>query len=101
MSKLDPEFKAKWCAALRSGEYKQGRHGLRDGDRYCCLGVACDVLDPKGWDGARFGGLAGHMPDAVGHRIGLFRVAMYRLADMNDLDGKSFSEIADYIEANL
>lgn len=29
----------KWDAALRSGEYKQGRCRLKDGDRYCCLGV--------------------------------------------------------------
>lgn len=34
-----------WVAALRSGEYKQGRlalHGLEP-DRWCCLGVACDL----------------------------------------------------------
>lgn len=32
----------KWCAALRSGQYKQGMNRLiRDGEevRYCCLGV--------------------------------------------------------------
>ena len=33
----------KWIAALRSGEYKQGRSYLRDGAEYCCLGVLCDV----------------------------------------------------------
>lgn len=56
--KMNPERKALWVAALRSGQYEQigdmlccaltnepdpGRWG------YCCLGVACDVKDPKGW----------------------------------------------------
>lgn len=33
----------KWVTALRSGEYEQGREALRNGDKFCCLGVACDV----------------------------------------------------------
>jgi hypothetical protein len=40
---MKPEVKAKWIAALRSGEYKQGRGVLRDGDTFCCLGVLCDL----------------------------------------------------------
>jgi hypothetical protein len=40
----NPEFKAKWIAALESGEYEQGRNSLKTSDgRYCCLGVACVV----------------------------------------------------------
>ena len=34
---------SKWVAALRSGEYGQARGRLREGNRFCCLGVACDV----------------------------------------------------------
>ena len=34
---------SKWLEALRSGEYIQGRDRLRLGDRFCCLGVACDL----------------------------------------------------------
>lgn len=38
-----------WVDALRSGEYKQGKHVLRSTrDEFCCLGVACDLLD-IGW----------------------------------------------------
>jgi hypothetical protein len=38
----------KWLEALESGEFQQGRGRLRHGercqeDRYCCLGVACEV----------------------------------------------------------
>lgn len=40
----------KWVEALRSGEYTQGKNALRDGDKYCCLGVACDVYDSSRWD---------------------------------------------------
>lgn len=51
---MNPEIKAQWLAALRSGEYKQGRHTLRVGtseaqpDQYCCLGVLCDLAQRQG-----------------------------------------------------
>jgi hypothetical protein len=63
LPKLDPEKKALWLRALRSEEYAQGREQLRSrGDKFCCLGVACDVF--KGatgrgeWqeDGQRYSG---------------------------------------------
>lgn len=45
--KLPREFAEKWIKALKSGEYKQGRHTLYDNvddeKVYCCLGVACLV----------------------------------------------------------
>ena len=52
---MNQEIKKKWLNALRSGDYKQGRDVLRrvgrDGeDRWCCLGVLCDIIDKKGWD---------------------------------------------------
>lgn len=40
---MNPEVKAKWIAALRSGDYVQGQGALRRGDKYCCLGVLCDL----------------------------------------------------------
>jgi hypothetical protein len=40
---MDPRIKELWIAALESGEYKQGRGVLRDGDAFCCLGVLCDL----------------------------------------------------------
>ena len=42
---MKQEWKDKWVAALRSGDYEQGREGLRDyKNRYCCLGVLCDIV---------------------------------------------------------
>lgn len=45
--KMDPEIKALWLEALRSGEYKQGEGNLCrlvDGvERHCCLGVLSEL----------------------------------------------------------
>lgn len=50
MNKLNPEFKSKWIAALRSGQYIQTVDVMKSNSGYCCLGVACVVLgvEPKG-----------------------------------------------------
>lgn len=52
-TKLDKEVKQKWCDALRSGEYEQGKTFLKvkyKGEykyRYCCLGVLCEILEDR------------------------------------------------------
>lgn len=95
---MDAEIKAKWVAALRSGEYQQGDRQLRDGDRYCCLGVLCEVADlgitPEGKLPLK-GGSYRIFDEMVGSRS----KSMF-LWVMNDR-GESFAEIADWIEANL
>lgn len=54
MSHMKPEIKAKWVAALRSGEYRQGRNVLKqafsskDTPQFCCLGVLCDLAVKDG-----------------------------------------------------
>lgn len=92
---MDKELKEKWIAALRSGNYTQGRYILRDKLRstHCCLGVLAEQLDndwgndnEKGYDL-----LNQYVPEIESHPF----------FDMNDSQGKSFSEIADYIEENL
>jgi len=40
---MNPEIKAKWLDALRSGEYKQTRYRMKTGEGFCCLGVLCDL----------------------------------------------------------
>lgn len=41
---MNQEIKARWVAALRSGDYVQGTGMLRSSiDTYCCLGVLCDL----------------------------------------------------------
>lgn len=44
------EFQLKWLEALENGEYEQQtnylkRRGLDDKIRYCCLGVACEIIN--------------------------------------------------------
>lgn len=101
-NKLDPEFKAKWLAALRSGEYKQGRFELYKAmtDRYCCLGVAgllCGYTK-EGMDGWNCLQSFVNAPELI--RVGAQNGVAASLIEMND-QGHSFAEIADYIEANL
>lgn len=46
---MKAEIAKSWCAALRSGEYKQGREGfLRDKEgNYCCLGVLSSLYNKE------------------------------------------------------
>lgn len=100
---MDAELKRKWVAALRSGEYEQGQFALENAGRFCCLGVLCKV---QGWPTVQMGddsagsridsALYNPIHDAVGD-TGVVR----GLAEKNDDDDLSFTEIADYIEANL
>jgi hypothetical protein len=104
------KLRAKWIAALRSGKYKQGVNRLRTQDNcFCCLGVAADILGPGNWEQKDFEWLyrvnALTRPREVDlsismlQRFGLDKSDQEKLVSMND-DGKSFSEIANYIETS-
>lgn len=45
---MNPEIKARWTAALRSGEYPQAKAFLRIPEGFCCLGVLCDLAVKHG-----------------------------------------------------
>lgn len=96
---MDAELKAKWVAALRSGEYRQGcRFLLTESGAMCCLGVLREVASP----GNRDSSMDNNKMPTLEQRVlwfGTFDNSGV-LADMNDA-GSTFSEIADYIEANL
>lgn len=102
-------IKNKWLEALRSGNYKQGQKVLRSQDnKFCCLGVLCDIMDPEAWNNdSVFGGpqygeneATSFPPHAVLEQIDESSDALWPLAWKND-DGAPFTEIADYIEVNL
>jgi hypothetical protein len=104
----------KWVEALRSGKYSQGTGALNNGNKYCCLGVLCEI---SGIDEFEDGGYLGelfNLPLAVVSECGmcsrlgepsdgdgvLTKDARYTtLMSAND-NGVSFSEIADWIEIN-
>ncbi len=83
----------KWVKALRSGKYQQAHHRLKDGKALCCIGVGylCAERRRPRFEKTRYAWEA----------IGLNHAQAAELINMNDWNGKSFGEIADYIEANL
>lgn len=99
--KMDPEAKAKWVAALRSGKYKQTQLALyrpvpgRYPAGYCCLGVLNEVCD-LGQD-PRDTTLS---PDRMA-RVRLSYRATGFLIAKNDDSRWDFGLIADWIEKNL
>jgi hypothetical protein len=126
----DRTLKAEWVAALRSGEYRQGKNSLRcksieNGQyEYCCLGVLCDLAVKHGegeWrDSLHNSNRSIYTPHALpdewsmnypsrdlSDRLNLGASAdgalsrQSLLGDMNDDQNKDFLTIADWIEANL
>lgn len=115
----------KWVAALRSGDYEQGRGSLHttrvDGtNEFCCLGVACDLYQQEVGDllvtessppgTVWYGSTDGFLPIKVQEWLGLttrkgsFGSRLHpdgawpdALSCRND-SGESFEQIADLIE---
>lgn len=104
--KLPKAFKRKWVAALRSGKFQQGSCALYTGGKppeFCCLGVACRVAGIS-----RIPRDTGYIPAtylSVPAMLTGEGVVAKKLSELNDgdglLDGKTFIEIADWIERNL
>lgn len=124
---MNPEVKAQWVQALRSGDYDQGRGFLQQIDdrgkaTYCCLGVLCDLAVKAGVTTGRtdrnnsgkvmiFGsGYDCFPPLEVWQWAGFSNdnpevnvpglVDRKSVVDLND-NGTRFSEIADRIEESL
>lgn len=101
--KLPPKFKARWLEALRSGKYEQTIGTLHYKSRYCCLGVACKI---QGYSDDLIDNacLPFQIKDEIRKVPKLLKTpgnrSVAKVADMND-DGKSFEQIADWIEQNL
>jgi len=109
LTKEQRERVAKWCEALESGKYKQGRDALRNGDMFCCLGVACDLVDQSKWsDKHRYDGCDDYPPRDVAEMYGL-RLENLRLtidgvpkdADEHNDNGKAFTQIAKAIREQI
>ena len=107
-------LKNKWVSALRSGEYDQCQAQLiRSGsieDRYCCLGVLADIYNPNAWCGSEWEfesdeGVRAEYDKEFGadalNELGLKEKDQTYLIKMNDDDGASFSQIADWVEESI
>lgn len=103
--KMDPVKKKRWVEALRSGEYKQTKGTLNMKNTcFCCLGVYADVTDLGTWHGVArqtltINGTTHQRTCDLPYTI-IPQLIQNTLIDMND-NGKSFTEIADYIEKEL
>jgi len=128
---MDVQLKAKWIAALRSGEFKQAQGELHDArnDSYCCLGVLCKVVGAE-WtsfekevlgenrsyfvtrehvpvkDGELLGDTDGEELEAAAcEKFGIPDQTIFiHMNDGNtklDIKPHSFAEIANYIEKFL
>lgn len=120
---MEPELKSKWVAALRSGEYRQGKDALHKDGAYCCIGVLCKVAgadmsgqehdiinrdedgewasraNPTAWfDEGLF--TEDEELGSLGAHFGIGSKVEGMLIDMNDSKGRSFHEIADWIVAH-
>ena len=100
------ENRAAWVTALRSQKYKQGYGHLREIDLHCCLGVACELQNVPFADGGYIFGINAVMDMEIPEKkfyewFGLPLSAQLYLADMNDIECKTFPEIAEYLEQHL
>lgn len=112
------EVRQKWTAALRSGDYVQGKRFLHKKDEFCCLGVLCELAVKEGVipppvqeeDYYLYDGRTGRLPwpvrdwaglssDAGGyHKEGELQNSTYLTRD-NDSYNLNFNQIADIIDS--
>lgn len=124
---MKKEIMELWTAALRSGNYKQGKQSLKDlNGNYCVLGVLCEISGLGSWKDYNSAKLKFHyrvdtsitvftasegIQPPVIEWAGITPLHLYSfcpveinnekttLTTIND-SGKSFNEIADIIEQN-
>jgi hypothetical protein len=125
MNTLITDNQKLWVAALRSGEYEQGKGSLNPtANSFCCLGVACEISNLGKFERPDTNPARSNyrvntddlyeyrktLPPEVVEWLGLkddcgcFPTTMLGLSSsltmLNDFEGLSFNEIADFIERN-
>ena len=107
---MDPLVKRRWVSALRSGNYRQGRRALMTHDNHHCpFGVLYKLMGfsflptiPGSTEWMVVGVGAIYIPDpTLLDLVGLTEDSVTEILCMNEEDGKSFADIADWIETNL
>lgn len=105
-----------WVAALRSGNYEQGKEKLCRNGKYCCLGVLCELHDCVKTDYGQgiisFNGCISVLPRSLFMIVSIEQngsfdpakldtvvpVNVCTLTRLNDSYGWTFEQIADLIE---
>lgn len=98
---MNAELKAKWVEALRSGNYRQCAEVLHnDAGQFCCLGVLHHVL--TGDTPLKYWGEQSPRPNDLRFLDErLEGIEIVGIVSKKNDGGESFTEIADWIEANL
>jgi hypothetical protein len=109
---MTPDQKEAWTTALRSGNFSQVRGALEKRNQgFCCLGVFAKVCDlgrtyiPGSTD-AEWKAADREIQDTYDRIRKILpqiddRNVADRLMAMNDIEGKTFAEIADWVATNL
>lgn len=118
-NKMNPRIKKLWLKALRSGKYKQGQGQLKCGDKFCCLGVLCDLHSKETgeeWLGNTYKEASNFPPCEVDQWAGFGCLSAVSdgknklpLSIFNDgidengrtIKPRTFKQIANYIEKSL
>lgn len=109
-----------WAEALESGDYQQGEGQLRNGEKFCCLGVLCNLhaiahpeIAAQETNANSYLGWSGVLPPDVARWAGIkftngeFKVNsnnMHSLVSMNDgadTFKRNFKQIAEVIRENV
>lgn len=97
-----------WVEALRSGKYEQGKGALKQDNKYCCLGVLCELsglseFEEGSYDEDKYFNEQGYLPEEVMKWSGVKNkkgnLNNKWITGLNDW-GTTFLEMADLIENN-
>lgn len=106
---MDQELKARWIADLRAHQESQGRGFLQRDGKFCCLGRLAEIegVPSREYESGicfydfGFGQEnTGFLSSVWTDKRSLSSESCNALIGMND-DGRTFAEIADWIEKNL
>ena len=103
-------LQTQWLEALESGKYEQGLQRLKINNKYCCLGIVCELAGLAHDGFSRFispeGRHNAHLPHYLAEQYGFFSDDGVVDGDSSDSlvrrndSGSSFAEIAAFIRAN-
>lgn len=99
---MNAEWKKKWVAALRSGDFKQGTMRMYKDGANCAFGVLDAIVSEETGKSPSIQGvcLSKQVLRIVGMNVNDTDLVVGRttVMSMNDMEKKSFGEIADAIE---
>ena len=107
---MNNEVKARWIQALKSGNFQQGKNSLHYENKFCCLGVLCELAVENNVSSYErsvdssytyYDGGSTTPAARVLNWAELESITVETLIRMNDSYENSFETIANYIEENL